>query len=154
MSSEPQKETTPEDQERSEREATFSRRGLLQWSVPAILAVSLPAQVSAGTGGHSDTSHTDHEDHNDAHGDGHTDTHTDSHGDFTDHVDAAQRAGGKNSGVVPNLSTTPSTPTQGTGVVPSYGGGSAPTSGQGGSSVVPGKGGSGVVPNFTPPAKK
>jgi hypothetical protein len=74
MSSEPTKE--PENQERTERERTFTRRGLLQWSVPVILAVSVPAQVSAGSG--HDDSHNDHDDHAD-HNDGeHVDTHTDS----------------------------------------------------------------------------
>jgi hypothetical protein len=75
MNSEPMKE--PENQERAEREKTFSRRGLLQWSVPVILAVSLPAQVSAASGGHTDThdDHTDHADHNDG---THVDTHMDS----------------------------------------------------------------------------
>jgi hypothetical protein len=73
MSSEPNKDT-PQNAERAAREATFSRRGLLQWSVPVIMAVSLPAQVSAGSN-HGDS-------HNDTHGDGHDDTHGDSHVDF------------------------------------------------------------------------
>src|SRR5260370_31863803 len=90
MSSEPKKE--PDNTERSEREKGFARRGLLQWSVPAILAVSLPAQVSAGSGhgdhgDHTDMAHDDtfqdtHQDHEDM---GHGDSHTDNpHIDFAD----------------------------------------------------------------------
>jgi hypothetical protein len=61
MSSERMKE--PDDKK------AFTRRGLLQWSIPVILAVSLPAQVSAAPSGHHD-SHNDHEDHGDNHNDG------------------------------------------------------------------------------------
>jgi hypothetical protein len=64
MSTEPKKE--PENQERAERQRTFSRRGLLQWSVPVVLAVSLPAQLSAAPSGHTD-GHGDH--HHDQHKD-------------------------------------------------------------------------------------
>jgi hypothetical protein len=87
MSLESSKET-PQNAERAAREATFSRRGLLQWSVPVIVAVALPSQVSRASG-HGD-SHTDnHSDgHQDSHGDSHTDTnapghaaHGDSHAD-------------------------------------------------------------------------
>jgi len=76
MSTEPRKE--PENQERTEREKSFSRRGLLLWSVPVILAVSLPAQVSAGPSNHTDI-HKDHShsDHKDSNHHGHTDTHKD-----------------------------------------------------------------------------
>jgi len=147
MSSEPQKETGPENQERSEREATFSRRGLLQWSVPAILAVSLPGQVSAGSSGHNDShgdGHTDHvdshqDDHQDGHQDMHEDSHKDSHGDM--------HAGGK--GQVPNLGVgVPQTSETGSGSVPRYSGPAAPSA-----SPAPSLGGSGVVPRYNPPAK-
>jgi hypothetical protein len=84
MSSEQNKENSPENQERAERKATFSRRGLLQWSVPAILAVSLPPQVAMASG-HGDA----HRDHGDSHVDTHSDTHQDSHGDS--HIDFAPR---------------------------------------------------------------
>ena len=151
MNSEPQKETTPENQERSEREATFSRRGLLQWSVPAILAVSLPGQVSAGSMGHTDT-HDDHRDHGhtdthgDMHDDGHQDMHEDSHTDT--HGDMANRpSGGKGSGQVPNFSTTAVPAGPASGAVPNYGAGSSP-------GAAPSQGGSGAVPKYTPPARK
>jgi hypothetical protein len=148
MSSEPQKETTPENQERSEREATFSRRGLLQWSVPAILAVSLPGHVSAGSG-HDDMHHTDHVDtHMDDHMDGHQDMHEDSHDDsHGDHSDVA-RPLGKGSGAVPNFSQVSGAPAQGSGAVPNFSGG-----GGTGASATPGQGGSGAVPKFTPGRK-
>jgi hypothetical protein len=71
-------------EERSEREATFTRRALLQWSVPVILAITLPQGAHAQASPHSDAGHSDagHTDagHTDA---GHTDAHTDGHTDFT-----------------------------------------------------------------------
>jgi hypothetical protein len=51
--------------DRVRREASFSRRGLLQWTVPAIVAVSLPSQTFAGSS------------HHDGHGDHHGDHHHD-----------------------------------------------------------------------------
>jgi len=152
VNSEPQKETVPEnqersDQERSEREATFSRRGLLQWSVPAILAVSLPGQVSAGSNPHDDVHHDTHHDHvdthQDDHQDGHQDMHEDSHHDS--HGDSGSpHAGGK--GQVPNFGG--GVPQSGSGVVPKFSGSSAPAA-----SPAPSPGGSGVVPRYNPPAK-
>ena len=71
-------------EERSEREATFTRRGLLQWSVPVILAITLPQGAHAQASPHSDAGHTD-AGHTDA---GHTDVphidvpHVDTHGDL------------------------------------------------------------------------
>lgn len=150
MSSEPQKETGPENQERSEREATFSRRGLLQWSVPAILAVSLPGQVSAGSMGHNDVHNDGHRDHDDMHGDNHDDAHQDSHEDShkDTHGDSGgPHASGKGSGQVPNFPSTQIPSQSGSGVVPKL-------SGSGGPSLAPSQGGSGVVPKFNPPSRK
>jgi hypothetical protein len=50
---------------RAEREASFTRRGLLQWTVPVIAAVALPQQTFSGSV------------HHDHHGDGHHDHHND-----------------------------------------------------------------------------
>jgi len=107
----------PEDEKQilqdksSEREATFLRRALLQWSVPAIVAITLPQDAHAQGSPHTDVPHTDsphadHGDHSDVHtdaphtdaphtdhGDGphvdapHTDAHTDAHADSGSHVD-------------------------------------------------------------------
>jgi hypothetical protein len=55
--------------ERAAREQSFTRRGLLQWSVPAIAAVTLPQALYAGTP------------HNDGHDDKHHDKHHDGHHD-------------------------------------------------------------------------
>ncbi len=148
MSSEPQKENQPENQERSEREATFSRRGLLQWSVPAILAVTLPSQVSAGSHMDHGDGHGDHTDHGDSHQDNHDDSHQDSHQD--DHKDSHDDhfVPKLRSGQVPNFSTTTAPAGRsGSGVVPNY---SAPG---GAPSVAPGQGGSGAVPRFNPPKR-
>src|SRR5262245_56569112 len=91
----------PEDEKQilqdqsSEREATFLRRALLQWSVPAIVAITLPQDAHAQGSPHSDhTDHADHadvphSDHTDAHADAHTDSHIDVHTDVpAPHVDA------------------------------------------------------------------
>lgn len=145
MSSEPQKENQPQNQERSEREATFSRRGLLQWSVPAILAVSLPSQVSAGSG-HNDhgDSHRDHGDsHQDTHDDSHQDSHMDDHKDS--HDDHPHPFGGKGSGGVPNFSSATPAGRGGSGLVPNYNAGSP--------AGTPSQGGSGIVPRYNPPKR-
>src|SRR5262249_872278 len=67
--------------EQSDRAQTFTRRGLIQWSVPVIFAVALAdtayAQITGHVDSHSDSGHVDqHADHTDNHGDQHLD-HTD-----------------------------------------------------------------------------
>ena len=78
------------DASRGPFEDTFTRRGLLQWSVPVILAVTLPKTAYVQSGGHGDAGHGDagHSDtgHSDVHADSHSDTgHTD-----TGHTDTGQ----------------------------------------------------------------
>src|SRR5262249_58592331 len=62
--------------EQSDRAQTFTRRGLIQWSVPVIFAVALAdtayAQITGHVDSHSDSGHVDqHADHTDNHGDQH-----------------------------------------------------------------------------------
>ena len=83
------------DASRGPFEDTFTRRGLLQWSVPVILAVTLPKTAYVQSGGHGDAGHGD-AGHGDAgHSDtGHSDVHADSHSDTghtdTGHTDTGQ----------------------------------------------------------------
>jgi hypothetical protein len=68
--------------------STFTRRGLLQLSIPAVLATLLPGPARTYAAGdprkidpqHLDR-HGDHQDHHDGPPPGHTDTHGDSHVD-------------------------------------------------------------------------
>src|SRR5262245_46518343 len=69
-------------QGRQEREAAFSRRQLLQWSVPAVLAFAA-GKVLGDTPNHTDTPHQDS--HTDWHSDNsHNDWHQDMHFDHND----------------------------------------------------------------------
>jgi hypothetical protein len=75
----------------SDPRSTFTRRGLLQLSIPAVLATLVSDQASAGNphqihpqhldrhGDHLD--HLDSGSHWDTHGDLHQDHHVDTHGD-------------------------------------------------------------------------
>src|SRR5262245_17699898 len=72
----------PATSEQSGREQTFSRRELLQLSMPAILVFGA-GTAFADTPTHTDTPHQDG--HGDYHSDNtHTDFHTDNHFDHTD----------------------------------------------------------------------
>src|SRR5437667_187891 len=64
---------------KAERESTFTRRALLQagWTMPVIVAATLPETAYAQSG------HTDHTDHTDT---AHVDAHGDLHGDVA-HAD-------------------------------------------------------------------
>src|SRR5262245_66366678 len=78
--------------DRSTREASFSRRELLQWSVPVVLAFAAQAsQALADTNTHADTPHNDeHFDLDNLHTDHHTDQHSDHNDSYhLDHTDAA-----------------------------------------------------------------
>src|SRR5262245_66166663 len=74
----------PAASEQSGREQTFSRRELLQWSMPAILVFGA-GTAFADTPTHTDGPHQDS--HNDYHSDNqHGDSHVDNHFDHTDNI--------------------------------------------------------------------
>jgi hypothetical protein len=73
--------------DKAEREQSFTRRALLQWSVPVIVAAALPQTAQAQTSHGDTTTHNDGSTHGDSglphsdHGDGPTHGDTFSHGD-------------------------------------------------------------------------
>ena len=86
----PEEAEVTKDAERARRQESFSRRGLLQWTIPAIVAVSLP-QVAFGSA------------HTDSHDDSFVDTHHDGHTD----MDKVAGPGGKGSSLTNPQSGSP-----------------------------------------------
>jgi hypothetical protein len=105
--------STETSADKKSREDSFSRRGLLQWTVPAILLTMVPTRVLGQTHNdanhldrahadhtdsvvHQDTAHSDHADHDDSpsHSDYPHSDHSDVHSDYAhvDHEDAGSFA--------------------------------------------------------------